>query len=144
LRVVHKNSVLACAQAYLEKVLLASIVDLEKPPLPLAFLQYPTPLQKLLHLSKKELVSLINALAMYDLAEELRQIVETKNLKRIYSLLSEEEKNQLKSAGKNKESVSFGKMGLERLDSSEEAFRVALHRRGILRLAVGISGQDLD
>ena len=102
------------------------------------------PLNSLLYLSKKELIALIDDLAMYDLAAELRQIVETKILKKIYSLLSEEQKKLLKMAVAQRETISFPRLGLDRWDRTEESLRYLLHRRGLVRLGAALSGQDPD
>ncbi len=131
------------ARNYLRKVLLDSLKGPHDRLLPLEYLP-PTPLNRLLSLSKKELTRIIDLLSIHDLALELRQIVETKILKRIYSLLSEEEKNLLKQLMTHKDAFSLGKIGLDRWDGSEETLRTILHKRGILRLGAGLSGQDPD
>jgi hypothetical protein len=50
----------------------------------------------------------------------------------------------LKIAAAHKEHFTLARMGLDRWDGSEESFRLLLHRRGIARLGVGLSGQDPD
>jgi hypothetical protein len=101
-------------------------------------------LEKLLSFSKKELTQLIDRLSLYDLSMELRQIVETKILKKIYSLLTEEEKNFLKAIGAHKDPFAMGRLGIEKWDGSEESLRTLLHKRGLARLGAGLSGQDPD
>jgi hypothetical protein len=103
-----------------------------------------TSLSFLLRLPKRELIALIDSLSIYDLAAEMRQIVETKILKKIYSFLSEEEKRLLKVAASHQEHFVLARMGLERWDGSEESFRHLLHRRGLARLGAALSGQDPD
>lgn len=131
------------AKHYLRQVLLDSLIDRENPPIAAEYLP-DSPLKKLLKRSKKELVKLIDLLSLHDLAEELRQIVETKMLKKIYSFLSEEEKKVLKAAGNYKEALTTGRIGLDRWDGSEESFRTLLHRRGLARFAIALSGQSAD
>lgn len=128
---------------YLHQVLLGSIANQNDLPLPSTYLPV-TPLKPLLSLSKKELVRLIDLLSLYDLAEEQRLIVETKILKRIYSLLTEEEKKLLKKASAQKEAYTLGRIGLERWDGSEESLRSLLHRKGLARLAAALSGEGSD
>ncbi|MES2272920.1 MAG: hypothetical protein V4487_01865 [Chlamydiota bacterium] len=130
-------------KSYLRQILINSLVGSEDRLLPLDYLP-PSPLKGLLRLSKKELIKLINFLSLYDLAGELRQIVETKILKKIYSFLSEDEKKILKNAMAHKESFLFPRMNLDRWDGSKESFRLLLHRRGLVRLGAALSGQDPD
>ncbi len=131
------------AKGFLREQLLHS---LDAPPdglLPLEYLPV-SPLNRLLAFTKKELIRLIDSLALYDLAQEVRQIVETKILKRIYSLLSEEQKTILKQITLHKELNPVPKLGIEKWEGTEEALRVLLHRRGLIRFAVALSGQDSD
>jgi len=131
------------ARNYLRQVLLDSLIDQKHPPLAAEYLPRG-PLRGLLSLSKKELVRLIDFLSLHDLAEELRQIVETKILKKIYSFLSDEEKKFLKAASAHKDPFTLGRLGLERWDGSEESLRALMHRRGLARFAVALSGQNPD
>ena len=80
---------------YLQSFLIGSLIGPHNRLLPKEFLP-PSPLKPLLNLSKNKLTELIDFLALHDLAYDLRQIVETKILKKIYSLLSEEERQFLK------------------------------------------------
>jgi hypothetical protein len=130
-------------RSFLRKTLLNSLLGPEDRLLPTDYLP-PSPLNRLLPLSKKELTRLIDLLSLHDLAAELRQIVETKILKKIYSLLTEEEKKFLKLAMNYKDPFHLGKLGLDRWDGSEESIRTLLHKRGISRLGAALSGQDPD
>jgi hypothetical protein len=131
------------ARGYLRQILLNSLLGAHDRLIPVGYLPI-TPLKALLNLSKKELTRFIDFLSLHDLAAELRQIVETKILKKIYSLLSEEERKFLKVAMAHKEHFVHSRMGLDRWDGSEEALRIALHRRGLTRLGAALSGQDPD
>lgn len=131
------------ARSFLRQLLLHSLIGPEDRLLPINYLP-ASPLTQLLNLSKKELIQLIDSLSIYDLAAELRQIVETKILKKIYSFLSEKEKNFLKVASAHKEHFVLARVGLDRWDGTEESFRMLLHRRGLARLGVALSGQDPD
>lgn len=139
----YSQEITDIARNYLRQILLNSLVGPHNRLLPVDFLP-ATPLKELLNLSKKELTHLIDFLALHDLAAELRQIVETKILKKIYSLLSEEERKFLKNAMAHKEHFVLARMGLDRWDGSEESLRTILHRRGLARLGAGLSGQDPD
>lgn len=132
------------AKDFFKQILINSLTGHENRLLPIEFLP-PSPLKPLLGLSKKELTRLIDFLSLYDLAFELRQIVETKILKKIYSFLSEEERKFLKQVmAHQKEPFAIARMGLDRWDGNEESLRTLLHRRGIARFAAALSGQDPD
>ncbi|MDE3046488.1 MAG: hypothetical protein KGJ02_07580 [Verrucomicrobiota bacterium] len=135
------EKVSSCARDYLRGQLLHSLAGHRL--LPIDFLP-PSPLNRLLSLSKKKLMQLIDRLSLYDLAAEMRQIVETKILKKIYSFLSEEQRKALKQLPPPKEAHSIPRLGLDRWDGEEESLRVLLHRRGLTRLGLVLSGQDPD
>lgn len=126
---------------FLRKILLDSLNGSNV--LPISYLSQ-SKLEKLLHLSKNKLTQLIDRLSLYDLSMELRQIVETKILKKIYSLLTEEEKNLLKTIAIHKDSFILGRLGIEKWDGSEESLRTLLHKRGLVRFGAALSGQDPD
>jgi hypothetical protein len=130
-------------RSFLRQVLQHSLVGPEERLIPIEYLP-PSSLNVLLRMGKKELTRLIERLSLYDLAHELRQIVETKILKKIYSFLSDEEKKFLKTITAQKEPYPIPRVGLDRWDGTEESFRMALHRRGLARLGAALSGQDPD
>lgn len=131
------------AKEYLQGYLLDSLVDAKKKQLPAPFLPQ-SPLNPLLSFTKRELMHRIDDLALYDLAFEVRQIVETKILKKLYSFLSEEQKLLLKKISVAHPEASFPRLGLERWDGTEEALRSLLHRRGLTRLGTALAGQHPD
>ncbi|MBU6445879.1 MAG: hypothetical protein KGQ49_00595 [Verrucomicrobia bacterium] len=130
-------------KAFLRKILLDSLMGPKDQMLPRPYLP-PSKLKRLLNLTKKELTHLIERLSIYDLNAELRQIIETKMLKKIYSFLSEEERTLLKNMGPHKDTFVLGRMGLEKWDGSEESLRTLMHKRGLVRFGAGLSGQDPD
>ena len=101
-------------------------------------------LNQLLSLSKKQLTRLIDLLALYDLTIELRQIVETKILKKIYSVLTDEQKTVLKQLGSQKESPALARLNLDRWNGDDEALRHLLHRRGLTRFSMALSQCSAD
>ncbi len=131
------------ARAFLRHHLISSLREPNNPLLPIDYLP-TTPLKPLLALSKREFIRVIDFLALHDLAAELRQIVETKILKKIYSFLSEEERKFLKAVSTQQDPLVPTRIGLDRWDGSEEGLRALLHRRGLARLGVALSGQDPD
>lgn len=131
-------------QDFFLKQLIEYLTGETNPLLPVYFLP-PSPIAALLHLEKQELIRLIDFLSLYDLALELKQIVETKILKKIYSFLSEEEKKFLKKeAAAFKEPSPTARLGLEKWDGAEQPFRVLLHKRGLVRLGAALCGQHPD
>lgn len=130
------------AERFFHQTLVQSLVGEQSTLLPPECLP-ESELNILCEFSKKELVDLIDYLSLYDLAAEVRQIVETKILKKIYSLLSEDQKNFMKTVMRQKE-VPLPRLGLDRWDGTEEAFHQLLHRRGLTRMAIALSNQHPD
>jgi len=131
------------AEDFFRDVLIKSLVGEENTLLPIEYLP-ESELNILTQFSKKEMTQLIDFLSLYDLALEIRQIVETKILKKIYSLLTEDQKKFLKSIMAQKEHPALTKLGLDRWDGNEEVFRYLLHRRGLMRLAIALSREHPD
>lgn len=129
------------ARTYLRKQLMVSLDGANV--VPTEFLP-ASPLNRLLHLSKKDLIHLIDLLSLYDLSSEFRQIIETKILKKIYSLLTEEQKNVLKQISATHDKNHLGPMALDRWDETEEALHAMMHRRGLMRLGCALAGEDCD
>lgn len=124
-------------RSILEKHLLADQEDfLPSPCLP------DNTLSELLDLSKKQLMHLVNLLSLQDLAAEIRQIVDTKILKKVYSFLTDEEKKRLKEISSHSEPFGFIRLSLDRWDGMEESLRLLLHKRGLARLGLALAGQD--
>jgi len=127
--------------SFLKETLFAGIRKEEI--LPVEYLP-PSPLNLLLQIGKKKLIQLIDLLSLYDLSVELRQIVETKIIQKIYSFLSEDEKLFLKAIAGHKEPYPAAKISLDQWDGSQKIFRSTLHRIGLSRLGSALSGQDPD
>lgn len=127
--------------AFLRQTLLQSI---EKDNVLPRDLLPPSPLNALLQMGKKKLTQLIDFLSLYDLSSELRQIVETKILKKIYSFLSEEEIKFIKAISGQKEPYPPAKISLEQWDGTEKTLRLTLHRIGLARFGSALAGQDPD
>lgn len=104
----------------------------------------PSKLSPLLDLSKKELVKLIDFLALFDLAIEIPKIVEKDLLKKIDKFLSKEKLSFLKSILPYKEPFSFPPLNIKRFKKSKKDFQTLLHKRGLIRFSEAISVQDKD
>lgn len=104
---------------------------------PLCFLP-KHPLLSLLDLNISQLHTLIDLLAMHDLAVEIRQIISTQKLKLIYSILTERQIIYLKTLLDKREQVIFKKMGLSEWNTDLQILQSSLMQRGINRLAKAI------
>lgn len=97
-------------------------------------------LNALLEFKPPQLQLLIDLLSMHDLAVEIRHIIDTVKLKKIYSLISSSQQSYLKTLSHKKEPVSFKKIGLNHWNGDTEALQSILNQRGINRLAKALYG----
>lgn len=111
--------------------------------LPPAYLPQ-TSLSTLANFKKSQLIELIDFLGLYDLAEEIRQIVDKKSLKNIYGCLSIKKQHFLRICLHQKEKLTTTRIGLERWQGDCKQLERILHRRGIVRLGYALSGQHPD
>jgi hypothetical protein len=100
------------------------------------------PINDLLAMSYEELLSLIDLLSMHDLSVEIRHIIDTAKLKRIYALLTQPQTNFLKTLLYRKEPVVFKKMELTKWDGRTEELASTLEQRGINRLAKALYNEE--
>jgi len=108
---------------------------------PSAFLAEST-LTPLLSLTKTQLIELIDYLGIYDLAQELRQIVNKSIIKNVNNALSVKKQRFLKICMHQKEKISVAKLGLINWKGDASQLSRVLHRRGLLRLGGALSGQQ--
>jgi hypothetical protein len=111
--------------------------------LPIEFLP-ETPLTCLITFTKAKLVNIIDYLGIYDLAEEIRHIVEKNLLKDIYSCISPKKQQFLKNCLNQKEKLVTPRLDLENWDKTTENLTKMLHKRGMMRLSHALSGQHPD
>jgi hypothetical protein len=116
---------------------------MENTPLPVVFLPetFASPLALM---SKAQLIELIDFLGIYDLAEELRHIVDKVLLKAIYKCISIKKQHFLRICLHQKEKLKAAKIGLINWKGDEVQLGRLLHRRGLLRLSYALSGQSQD
>lgn len=118
--------------------------ELKLPPLlPTEYLP-ESPFNRLLKLTKNQLVEIIDLLGIYDLAHEMRHIVATKNLKNIYKCLSAKHQQFLRQCLHAKDKVITPKLHLDQWNGEEKPLKNLLHRRGLVRLSIALSGQHPD
>lgn len=107
--------------------------------LPVSYLQN-SPLKDLLFYNKQELVDLIYELSLWDMAIELRQIVDQKVLQEIASTLSDEEKKEIARISKQALVPLFPRAHYKDLPSFEQE----MHKRGIARLGIALLEESSD
>lgn len=123
------------AKTYLTQELFKTIAPEDL--LPYCFLPQH-PLLALLDLNTTQLNTLIELLAMHDLAVEIPQVISTQKLKLIDSALTKEQSHYLRNLLSQKELVTFKKIGLSEWSADVDVLKSALIQRGINRLAKAI------
>ncbi len=103
-----------------------------------------SPLSFLGTTSKKELLQLFDFLGMYDLAKEIRHIVDKEKLKKIYQCITPKRREFLRFCLHQPEKLVSEGLKLERWDGDCNKLRRLLHRKGMMRLAYAVSGQHPD
>lgn len=122
---------------YLQKQLLKAILPSDYVP----FMQTSSQeLKPLLDLSKTELTDVIDFLGLYDLAHELKRVVDTKTLKIVYQILSPQKIEYLKICMHQKEKVHAPPLNVHAVVAEPAAFEHLLHQRGCVRLANALMG----
>lgn len=99
-------------------------------------------LNQLLTLSFEEISLLIELLGVHDLAVEVRQIIDTVQLKKIQSCLSREKAYFLQTLSHKKERIVFRRMDLEKWDGDPQTLLNLLYSRGVNRLAKALFGEN--
>lgn len=88
----------------------------------------------LLDLTNSQLSHLIRYLGLHDLSFEMRQIIATKELKKIFSALSKKEGELLSSLMLHQEPLIFERLFLKPWDGSRDHLNKLLEERGVCRL----------
>lgn len=103
-----------------------------------------TELSPLTYWTKQEVVNLIDFLGLYDLASEVRHIVNRNYLKNIYTCLTPKQLHYLKVCLHQKEQLVSPKLGIDHTKQDCAKLRQLIHRRGLLRLGKALCGQHSD
>jgi len=98
----------------------------------------------LLKWNKQQIVDLIDFLGLYDLASEVRHIVNRDHLKNIYTCLTPKQFYYLKVCMHQKEQITSPKLGIDPSKQDCPKLKQALHRRGLSRLGKALCGQHAD
>lgn len=94
--------------------------------------------------TKSQLVNLIDFLGLYDLASEVRHIVNRDYLKNIYTCLTPKQFYYLKICLHQKEQLVSPKLRIDPTKQDCPRLKQAMHRRGLLRLGKSLCGQHPD
>lgn len=111
--------------------------------LPAEYLE-STPLTPLISLKKGELVDLIDFLGIYDLAEEVKHVIDKKKLMQIYETLTPKKHELLRRCMHLRDRLVTKRINIERWDGDHEKLNSVLYERGIRRLGVALSGDNPD
>jgi len=131
------------AAQYFREWVWGKITEGKKDLLPISCLP-ASPLNVILELDFDVLTEVIDYLGLYDLALEVKLIIDTVKLKQIYSTLSKEQLYFLKTLVHQKESISFRMMGLNQWDGNTSHLKSLIHQRGINRLAKVLFSEHPD
>lgn len=99
-------------------------------------------LSALAHLQKQELIQLIDFLGLYDLSEEIHNIVDKRLLEKIYNALTPKKKSYVKKCLLSKEKLVTNRLNLEYWDGDPEKLSKLIHHRGMVRLGYALCNQD--
>jgi hypothetical protein len=139
----HRLSLNPIAIQYFQRWAWEKITEGKSELLPISCLPASS-LNIILELDHDTLTEVIDYLGLYDLAIEIKHIIDTVKLKHIYSALSKEQLNFLKTLVHQKESISFRMMGLNQWDGNVAHLKSLLHQRGINRLAKVLFNEQPD
>lgn len=103
-----------------------------------------TELSPLAKWTKQQLINLIDFLGLYDLASEVRHIVNRNHLKNIYTCLTPKQFHYLKICLHQKEQIISPKLGIDPTKQDCARLKQVIHRRGLVRLGRALCGQHPD
>jgi hypothetical protein len=95
-------------------------------------------------LNKQQIIEVVDFLALHDLAEEMRFILNKNQLKVLFSQLSQKKQKYLKMCMANKERFPVARLALEQWKGTKSQLDVMLHKRGLERLGKTLAGQHHD
>ena len=96
----------------------------------------------LLKLTKNELIEVIDLLSLYDLAEEIKKIVDTNLLKKIKDALPQNKLKILHQISNRPHPFKPQRIGLEKWDGKTETLNKILHKKGLIRLSFALYQED--
>lgn len=103
-----------------------------------------TPLSSLLKLDKSQLLEIIDYLGLHDLSQEIRQIVDKQQLKKIFEVFNKKYQLYLRSILHQPDKIVSQKFNLKELILKPEELKKLIHRRGMLRFAKALQFEKPD
>lgn len=128
-------------QTFLINTLYSKMKDRDVLPLEYLPATSLTPLQSL---NKHQLIELMDLLGIYDLAEEVRNIIDKDRLKKIYTCLRPKQRQFLRTCLHQKERIAATRINLDHWHGDCKQLDNLLHSRGMIRLAKALCGQHPD
>lgn len=101
-------------------------------------------LSHLTHLQKQQIIELIDFLGLFDLAEEIHNIVDKTVLEKVNSALTPKKRSFIKQCLLSKQKLVTNRLNLEYWDGNPSKLAKLLHHRGMVRLGYALSGQSPD
>ena len=95
---------------------------------------------ELLTFSRKELLELIDLLSMHDLVEEMRRIVDKRLLQSVLQYLTKEQQHYLRILLRQQSRQVPSAISISELLKEEKNFAKLLHKFGLKRLSLALSG----
>ena len=131
------------AAEYLKRTLVSNLLENYKALLPKEYLP-DSSLTPLLNLNKKELIELINSLALFDLAKEYFKIINKETLEKLDAFLSKKEKLFLKGKRHYQDGLALKPLNLDKFTGNALALKALLHKRGLMRLSKALTLHYFD
>ncbi len=135
----HFPELTESAESYIHAIFLKKLLKNEEL-LPINLLP-ASPLNALLDLGQEQLENLVRYLGLHDLAFEMRQIIETAKLKRIFGTLTKNEKDYLQALLPQKEQVVLKRVQIQNWDGRRESLKSLIEQRGLQRLGKALYGE---
>lgn len=136
----HLPHLTSTVKTYVRR-LLFEMVTQNQELIPYAFLP-DHPLNVLLEIPSSTLEKSVNFLGLHDLSFEMKQIISTAELKRIFAALPKREGEYLNTLMLHREPLVFKRLFLEKWDGSKEQLMKILEERGLYRLKLALHGAD--
>lgn len=103
-----------------------------------------SPLNALAGFSKPELLTLIDYFGLFDLAESIRQTVDKRIIKQVYSCLTPKKQEFLRQTLYQRERLTSTQIDLNQWRGDCRELKHTIHLRGVLRLGIALSDQHPD
>jgi len=102
------------------------------------------PLSILLNFSRKDLMALVDFLGLYDLAEEVKHLVDQKSLRNVYACLDNKKMRFLRLCLHQRSKFKTPKLNLQKWNGNCDTLSQMLHQRGLYRLGKALCGSHPD